>query len=535
MRRTLRFIFVTMILLLTNGVCWAQQKEALRTMVQQAEEALSRAFELGPVIGKFAERTPGSYVFSPSNRGLPIASVANPDQVSAGAVGPELRVVGRYDREIGQVRVTGYWINTNIPPMARIESSTPTPEAFLGDRSSTEIAASIIADLNSAGRPGAQSVETRTLDNQSEVGRKTLGNVADFSRAYLEAVEQGNESKRLEIVRNWIEVRGAIANFFTDAPDLKALYGRIDNYETWRYGRIFEDSAAVVAIADPDQDRAICSGVLVAEDLVLTAGHCFKKEPNRYEIWFGYAERPDDGQTEKKIREISATPVAPPPNRWQEVLNENFSQDLYDYAIIRLKKPDGEPLLPQIEIEPGRFVTPKPQCLRKLAPDRGSPLYVVGYPESRPATVHDNGLVEYPFKVLDGEKFGILRMEVEADFLNTDDHLEVLDELDRSYLLSDSDGSFIKWRKFFDVREKGQPRMGIVADTFKGNSGGPVFERRGNQCVVGVFIAGMQDTGERRIASWKVHERVLPIEALIEDLDKNPDTHELIDNSLDIQ
>jgi V8-like Glu-specific endopeptidase len=62
--------------------------------------------------------------------------------------------------------------------------------------------------------------------------------------------------------------------------------------------------------------------------------------------------------------------------------------------------------------------------------------------------------------------------------------------------------------------------MGIVADTFQGNSGGPVYDRERTQCVVGILVAGAQDTGTRLTPNWKHHERVLPVSAILEDAER---------------
>jgi hypothetical protein len=211
-------------------------------------------------------------------------------------------------------------------------------------------------------------------------------------------------------------------------------------------------------------------------------------------------------------------------------MNRAFGSSLYDYAIVRFEAARSDPLLPEIEIVPGRKITPQPQCLRRTPAQRGDALYVVGYPRGNPVTIHDNGRVELPFRVRDGFDFDQLRLDVHADFLDDPDLDEVLRQFDESYRF---DGSgILKWWYFFDIRDGGQPRMGIVADTFRGNSGGPVYDRERGQCVVGILNRGMGDTGERLEANWKVHERVLPMRAILEDLDANPEVAPLIANGL---
>ena len=391
-----------------------------------------------------------------------------------------------------------------------------------------ESARAIISDLEAAARPGAMNVAVRVLDRSSEIGRRTLENVDDYAAAHAAA----SPEEREQIAREWRELRFTIGDHFPEAADFKAIFGRVDNYSTWRYSRIFDDSAAVVAIADPSRDQAVCSGVLVAEDLVLTAGHCFEQPPENYEVWFGFVERPNLTSSAPIRRNIAREPVAPPIDQWRDVLAGRFSAKLPDYAIVRIEPVDGEPLVPEIELLPERTVLPLPQCLSGTDPQRGDPLYVVGYPQSRPATVHGNARVEFPFRILDGSDFSRLRLDVEADFVDMSDHDSVIAELEQSYVLEDDPNAFFQFRRFFDVRDAGQPRMGIVADTFRGNSGGPVFDHTGFQCVVGILNKGMPDTGERRSVNWKVHERVLPIRAILDDLEAREETSGLIEEGV---
>jgi V8-like Glu-specific endopeptidase len=78
--------------------------------------------------------------------------------------------------------------------------------------------------------------------------------------------------------------------------------------------------------------------------------------------------------------------------------------------------------------------------------------------------------------------------------------------------------------------------MGIVADTFHGDSGGPVFDHDHDQCVVGILTSGMPDTGIRLTANLKQHERVLPVTAILDDLNQDPSTAKLInDKEVDVR
>jgi Trypsin-like peptidase domain len=526
--RLLRALYVA---LLTCGfgqssVCLAQDINAqLDQKLKQAASRLADAFAKDLVFGQFVGRGVGVYVFTPEDTSLPILAVENPERVNEIAVGPRVAVSARINQEEHKITIVSYKFDT------RYAESPQAPNASEPLKDAAASARSIISRLELAARPGAQSVNARSLDNQTALGVETLKDMGSFVDAYRAALDAGKPADAESIAKQWRELRAQIGAALPDGddPEYKTLYGASDNYAPWRYDRIFTDAAAVVAIGEPGEDTAICSGVLVAENIVLTAGHCFSgppvREPSQLEILFGYAKRPDGSSPSPMRRAVKANFLAPPAEKWPDLFNKKFSQHLYDYALIQFETRQGEDLIPEVEIVPGKKVKPEPQCLRETPPDRADPLYVIGYPRGGPATIHDNGRVELPYRVM-GNVFDTLRLDVDADFLGEPDHEQILSDFDNSYILDSSD--LLKRRYLFDIRENGQPRMGVIADTFRGNSGGPVYDHEREQCVVGILNRGMGDTGQRLEADWKVHERVLPMKAIIDDLRKNPDVAPLL-------
>jgi hypothetical protein len=93
-----------------------------------------------------------------------------------------------------------------------------------------------------------------------------------------EAVEAGKSEAIDAIVRRWAQVRQRIAEQYPDGSEDKALYGLPDNYPPYHYDRIYRGTASVVAIGAPGETTAFCSGTVVAENLVLTAAHCFARK-----------------------------------------------------------------------------------------------------------------------------------------------------------------------------------------------------------------------------------------------------------------
>lgn len=506
-------------LLVTALEALAQDDHALRARLTRASKArsqLAELFAMGEVEGRLGEPVAGSYVFAPRGLGLPQAPVANPDKVSALAVGPVLLLRGRVDSE-GRLTVESYSLKP--PPRSRSESGDGLPPAV------RNASAEIVSALGDAIKPGAMSVVERSLDGESAPARKARTNIAGIVTAYRAAVNAGDGTAVSAIVREWAALRPQVLDTLPGGNEYKAIYGQADNYAPWRYDRIFQQSPAVVAIGEPNGSIARCSGVLVGSDLVLTAAHCFslppRREPGQLEVWFDYAERPDGASPPPvQRRRIAAEPAAPAPSRWPDLMTGPFRADLLDYAIVRFAAPAGEPLLPN---------SARPQCLRRTPLDRGEAIYVVGYPRGERATVHDNARVYLPHRVLDGDDFSKLRLDAETDLLGDPGRAELMQEFDASYV--DVETSVLgTWRVFHDVRYGLQPSMGVIADTFRGNSGGPVYDHGREQCVVGILNRGASDTGQRRSGNWKEHEHVLPIRAVLDDLKRDPATATVVDS-----
>jgi hypothetical protein len=409
------------------------------------------------------------------------------------------------DPDQGTLAITRYELAAPVPGTAPSTPSTPVAQARAA-------AASIVRELQGAIAPGAMSVDSRSLSDPatSPQASRTRTEIRNIVQSYQAAVQGGSVAEAAEIASDWADLRVTIYDVFRDDPQRKTIYGSPDNYAPWRYARIFEQSHAVVAIGEPGQNRSLCSGVLIAADLVLTAAHCFAgppvRDPGTLEVWFDYRERPDGTFTTVQRRRLVG-PVAPPATVWPRLLAGDYGPDLLDYAVVRFAPSSEGVLVPNGVL---------PQCLRRTSLHRGDAIYVVGYPQGGLATVHDNARVYLPHRIPDGEDYYQLRLNVEADVLDRPDKAEIMREFDESY--QRIEGTLVRWRLLYNVADRGQPRMGIVADAFRGNSGGPVFDHEREQCVVGILNSGTTDTGERLRPDWKRHERVLPVNAILDDL-----------------
>ena len=457
--------------------------------------------------GRVVERSRGNYAVSPARADLPQAPIKNGAAVGALAIGPLLRVWGNLD-ENGALTVQRY----TLAVAAR--RPTESADGALLPPDVRDASNQIIATVDAALRPGAMGVTERSLTGPSALSAEVRKNLTTIRTGYQQALAANAAPRAITaIVRQYVEARRIVADAFTQSDEHKALYRSAENYDPWRYDVIYRQARAVVAIGEPGDTTARCSGVLIADDLVLTAAHCFggdrRKNPEELEVWFGYARLPGGNLPPLQRRPILDL-VAPARSLLPKMFEGAFDSQLLDYAIVRFGKRGSDPLTPP---------DVAPQCLRSASLFKNDPIYVVGYPEGAPQMVHDSGRVYLPFRIFDGDLFFRLRLDVEADLIDSPDRAEFMKQFDSSYeTVEETNG--VKYRYFYHVKDGNQPRMGIVANTFQGDSGGPVFERERGQCVVGILVSGADDTGVRLNASWERHEHVLPATAILKDAER---------------
>ncbi len=272
----------------------------------------------------------------------------------------------------------------------------------------------------------------------------------------------------------------------------KAIYGRNDNYRPEVYERIFKNSQSAVAIAANTDPKG--SGVLIGDNLILTCKHCVDDyTPKELKVWFdfdvGNGFAPKDQYPVEKI----LVRGVPPANAF----------DPLDFALLEIgSNIKGEQAAKKYE----------PATLSTTRQKRDDPVYVVGYPQQRPRTVHDNAFVLFPFQATE-EQYNDLAMFVCAETKLSPRRSEELRDFLSSYVLNQPLSLYENYNVVWKC-----PAMLADCDTYHGDSGAGVFSR-GRSEVVGLLKGGAPDNGVANVPGWQTHEVVVPIGPILHQLD----------------
>lgn len=455
----------------------------------QVSSFIAGVRENKPMVGTIA-RVGAGFVFTPATDPT-LAIPLQADQVVPGAaIGPTLSVVATPSPDRSSLAIQSLDLEalSNLKPKPLNASSdlaaslfalkSKAGEAFHVDAAPTQASTPDDADLH------RQADETRSAE-LVEVFAQTEDQVISD---YLVALEGNDSARRNQLVALFMKLR----------RDSKAIYGRPDYYDTVNYLKVYESSKSAVAIVEADTKSVKCSGVLVGADLVLTARHCLVDYlPTELEVWVGY-EKGADGQVsygtafKGSSRPLIGLPVDPG--------GANF-----DYGILRVARSDDGKLASDLA---------KPACLSGVRLRRDQPIYVVGHPNGEPQTIHDNAWVLFPFAATPTE-YGRLMLLVEAEFRNDPDRGKWVQQFRTDYRKS----SALELYQYYSSRLGRQPIVAAEADTFHGDSGAPVFDRK-RQSLVGLVVAGEPDVKEPWEPGFRRHESIVPASQIIEDVTK---------------
>lgn len=275
----------------------------------------------------------------------------------------------------------------------------------------------------------------------------------------------------------------------------KALYGvnRDDRYPPAAYTRIYENSRSAFALAVVNEATPRCSAVLIGNALALTNNHCLLENiPEELEARFDFESDLDGNLLTQRVFPVVDFQIATEEARGK-----------LDFVLLQLgTDPSGK--------LPGEYY--RPQCLSTKNVSRDDALYVIGHPLGGPRTVHDNAFVYFPFRVTPEQ---LLELEIlvrsEFDSFEAEDasyREGKLKEFKDSYLEKSEDNA--TWYEYYSARFGNQPTIGADCDTYRGNSGSPVYDRHSHY-IVGLLFDGQEDLGQPWKPGWRAHEAILPI------------------------
>lgn len=303
-----------------------------------------------------------------------------------------------------------------------------------------------------------------------------------------------------------LDARDAVGDDDSAASDWIDRYGEIqagkgvieedDRYPPETYRRIYDRTRSAAALGRQGDDESFCSGVLIGPGWLLTNLHCLRDHPiDQIVARFDYEETLDHEMLPETRYRIEGVVVS----------GERFKGHP-DFAILQLAAGSD-----------GRHAgeTRTPLCLARASPGRGEALYLVGHPEGEPRTVHDHAYVRFPFSIT-GHQRRALRIALEREVKHLANAKTLLDEFDTSYRARTAGGQTIY--EYYASRWRGQPTIGVDADTFHGNSGSPALLRN-SHALFGILYDGVND-GAHDHWGWTAHEAVLPSSVIAAALDQ---------------
>ncbi|MEM9356262.1 MAG: hypothetical protein AAGB04_08615 [Pseudomonadota bacterium] len=313
----------------------------------------------------------------------------------------------------------------------------------------------------------------------------------------------------------------------------KSIYALDDSIPSFKVKTLNDQRASVVAIRHKRGFRPHCSGVLIADQIVLSSRHCLKwggnlVEPDELSVIFGYEfEVSDDVQPASSVRldvkgEMARKAGAGP--TWNDIILLELTSSP-DQAFFRGRAKAC------FDVEPVR---------------RNDPIYAFGFSDGGRMMFHGNGRVFLPYEV-DSLSYPSLRLRIHVHELTNQIHLiepaDILNlgtwtaivksgsiyntvykrmaQLDDLYTLgTDAEGasSYDEATRYLMSANKGRPAIAAAIDVSQSDSGAPVFTANSNdQCLIGIILSGAKPFRDLKVSIEK-NERISPSQAILDDI-----------------
>lgn len=285
----------------------------------------------------------------------------------------------------------------------------------------------------------------------------------------------------------------------SELKQFKRDYFRTDyneRYPPQTYQRIFANTRGALALRLRGESQPQCSGVLVADNLVLTNRHCVSNvAASEMEVVFDYEDDLDGNRLPARAFPVSS-------------IKFRGGEPYLDFSVLEIG-PDTTGVLPG-QVYPA-------QCIAKDTPKHKDAIYVVGFPLGQPRVVHDNTHVYFPFRISSDEYIKIefsVREEFKPGAEEDQAYIDgKIKEFHDSYKQRIDGGNTIF--EYYSKRFDEQPTIGVDSDTYPGNSGSPAFHRR-THALVGLLFDGHRTSSAPWRPGWRTHEAVLPVTKIIE-------------------
>lgn len=336
------------------------------------------------------------------------------------------------------------------------------------------------------------TLERPTSANVSELEENARLTRDEFTNAWPEL--RKDSAKRSNAVRR--------LDGLMEQSALKAVYALPSNFEPQTYEKIYRQAGRTVPLYE--SGSRFCTGYLLSKDWLMTAGHCLKRSDIQ-DISIRIAP-PKAGDPEVSISVDG---------QWPSTGTGRTDADPIDYVFLHLApNKDSQTLIDVLQ-------NSAPLCLSTMSPQYKRPIVVIAHRPDTNLKVYDHAYVWFPFQI-GPQKFQEMSAMAGARLQRLAESWFVSQAKRESFFeesMSKFEASYkvVGQTRQYRSEHPGlaeRPYFGMDTDTYRGNSGAPVFLRE-EVCVVGVFSGGALDGAKIQEATWKEHEFAVPLSEIV--------------------